>query len=61
MDLDQKGYLCFQEFCQSCREMLFDGDVRSLWRELACQRDFITLKELRQQALVQGRRDTKPF
>eukprot|EP00913_Durusdinium_trenchii_P020665 g19406.t1 len=51
MDLDQKGYLCFQEFCQSCREMLFDGDVRSLWRELACQRDFITLKELRQQAL----------
>lgn len=46
MDLDQKGYLCFQEFCQSCREMLFDGDVRSLWRELACQRDFITLKEV---------------
>ena len=45
MDLDRKGYLCFLEFCQSCREMLFDGDVRSLWRELACQQDFITLKE----------------
>ena len=46
MDRHQKGYLCYAEFCQSCREMLFNGDLRSLWRELDVkQKGIITFKE----------------
>lgn len=46
MDLQQKGYLCYAEFCQSCKEMLFNGDVRSLWREFdASGEGIITFKE----------------
>ena len=46
MDVHQKGYLCYAEFCQSCREMLFNGDIRSLWRELdANEKGIVTLKE----------------
>ena len=45
MDVHQKGYLCYAEFCQSCREMLFNGDIRSLWRELdANEKGIVTLK-----------------
>lgn len=47
MDVHQKGYLCYAEFCQSCREMLFNGDIRSLWRELdANEKGIVTLKEV---------------
>ena len=41
MDVHQKGYLCYAEFC-----LLFNGDIRSLWRELdANEKGIVTLKE----------------
>jgi len=47
MDVDKKGFLCYAEFCQSCREMLFNGDIRSLWRDLdESHRGLVTFKDV---------------
>ena len=46
LDAENKGFLSFVQFCQGCREILFEGDVRSLWQDLdPLQRGFISLTD----------------
>jgi Ca2+-binding EF-hand superfamily protein len=53
LDRDGTGRMSFAEFCQACRDLGYNGNLKSLWRELDDDKSgFISLAELDPEAAM---------